>query len=100
MIGGIGVLVVAFNEIDGLAIIQGAERLSIALDKAAKQNASVRRTLEKMLTGSVWGEVAFASAAIVAPIAINHRLLPASIGETIGMPTMGTSENGDGPHPE
>lgn len=93
-IGGIGIAVAMLNEIDGLAIIEGAERLSHALDKAAKQNPSVRRTLEAALTGGVWAEVIFASGAIFVPIALNHRLLPASLaGGLMG----GANLNGNGP---
>lgn len=98
-IGGIGIIVAMLNEIDGLAIIEGAERLSIALDKAAKQNPAVRRTLEAALTGSVWAEVAFASGAIALPIAVNHRILPSGLLGVVGMPEgSAASENGNGPH--
>jgi hypothetical protein len=94
-IGGIGIAVALVNEIDGLSIIEGAERLSHALDKAAKQNPSVRRTLEAALTGGVWAEVVFASGAILVPIALNHRLLPASLaGGLVGS----ANANGNGPN--
>lgn len=95
-IGGLGLLVVMVNEIDGLAIIQGAERLSISLDKAAKQNPSVRRTLEKALTGGVWAEVVFSVGAIAVPIALNHGLLPGSLLGHFAIPTTGEpSSNGN-----
>lgn len=90
-IGGIGIFVALVNEVDGLAIIEGAERLSLALDKAARQSPSLKRTLEAVLTGSVWAEVAFASGAIIVPIAVNHNLLPAM--ESLGW--QAPSPNGD-----
>jgi hypothetical protein len=93
-LGGIGIMIALVNEIDGLAIVEGAERLSHALDKAAKQNPSVRRTLEAALTGGVWAEVVFASGAIFVPIALNHRLLPASL--TGGL-VRSANANGNGP---
>lgn len=83
-IGGLGIMVALVNEVDGLAIIEGAERLSIALDKAAKQSPAVKRTLEAALTGGVWAEVAFATSAIAFPIMVNHRLLPGSIANLYG----------------
>lgn len=95
-IGGMGVMIALVNEVDGLAIIQGAERLSTALDKAAQQSPAVRRTLEAVLTGGVWAEVAFASGAIIVPIALNHGLVPASIGGAV-FPVPASSANGDSP---
>lgn len=100
-IGGVGILVCLLNEIDGLAIIEGAERLSIALDKAAKQNPAVKRTLEAVLTGSVWGEVAFAAGAIALPIGVNHGMIPAGlVGRLPGFVEVPYAENGAGPHSE
>lgn len=88
LITSAGVLVAMANEVDGLSIIHGAERLSNALDKAAEQNPAVRRALEAVLTGSVWGEVVLASGAIALPIAINHRMLPASLTGFIPVPVV------------
>lgn len=93
-ISGVGIAVSLVNEIDGLAILQGAERLSIALDKAAKQNPSVRRALEAALTGGVWAEVSFAVGAIAVPIAMNHGMLPGTLAGFVSVPG---SQNGDRP---
>ena len=95
-IGGMGVMIALANEIDGMAIIEGAERLSIALDKAAKQSPAFKRTLEAVLTGGVWAEVAFASGAIIVPIALNHGLVPASVNGALGI-RIPASDNGDSP---
>lgn len=93
-------MVAMVNEVDGLAILQGAERLSVALDKAAKQSPAVARALEAALTGGVWAEVAFASGAIILPIALNHHFIPASLTGFVGMPSVEVSpseRNGDHP---
>lgn len=79
-ISSMGLMIALVNEVDGLAICDGAERLASALDKAAKQNPRVKRALEAALTGGVWAEVTFATGAIMFPIAINHGLMPDLLG--------------------
>lgn len=74
--GAIGLVISMRNPYDGRAILEGAERLSTALDHLARENSSVRRTLEMVLAGGVYGEVLFAVAAIALPIAANHGMLP------------------------
>lgn len=75
----IGTVVMVANSTDGLAIINGAERLAEALNAVAKDNAAVYRNLERMLTGSNWGGVIVAAGAIALPIMSNHNLLPFQI---------------------
>lgn len=97
----IGSFVAIANQADGIAIIEGAERLAKALDAVAKDNATVYKNLERMVTGSTWGGVIFAASAIVVPILANHNLLPFQIpgfdtGET--MPNADWAEVGGSPN--
>jgi hypothetical protein len=53
-----------------------AEPLAEAWSELAKVNPRVKAVIEKMLTGSAWGQVIFVSAATVIPIAAHHGLIP------------------------
>lgn len=86
LIGSVGIGVAIINQADGTAVISGAEGLATALDKLAKENDSVYRTLSKLIEVSVWGEVLAATGAIVMPILDNHGLLP-SIGGKLEVPS-------------
>lgn len=72
----IGATVYLVNTADGTVIVKGAERLAKSLDNLAKENATVYRNLERMLTGSAWGGVVIAAGAMALPILANHDLLP------------------------
>lgn len=75
----VGTTLAMVNQADGIAIVQGAERLAAALNNVAKDNATVYRNLERMLTGSAWGGVFIAAGSIALPILANHNLLPFQI---------------------
>lgn len=79
LITSVGTGVSFVNQTDGIAIIQGAENLAIALNNVAKDNDAVYRNLERMVTGSAWGGVFMALGGILIPIAANHNLLPFAI---------------------
>lgn len=79
LIGQVGMVVYVVHQGDGEAVLAGAEGLAKALDNLARRNPSVYRTLDKVLTAGVYGELATAVAAIAIPIAANHGLLPESI---------------------
>lgn len=71
---------------DGSIIIEGAERLAGALDKAALESPALRRTLEMLVTTSAWGELAMAAGAILLPIAANHGVIPPAAAQLVGAP--------------
>lgn len=52
--------------------------LASALADLAKENAAVRRILDRLLEGSAWGSVLFALAAIIIPICQAHGIIPGS----------------------
>jgi hypothetical protein len=79
MLTMIGTGVGAFNETDGIAIISGAPRFAKAVSKKADQDPKVKAALERMLTGTGWGEVIFAAGMMLFPIAVNHNLVPATL---------------------
>lgn len=67
------------NQVDGVAILNGAEPLAKALNNVAKDNNVVYKNLERLVTGSAWGAVVMAAGGIVLPIVANHNLLPFQI---------------------
>jgi len=71
---------------DSERIMEGAERLSVALERAANESPALRRTLEMLVATSVWGELGTAVAAIALPIAANHGLLPELAATVAGAP--------------
>jgi len=75
----IGGVVYAFNQVDGQAIMSGAENLANALNEAAKANPALYRNLERLMTGSTYGAVFIAAGAIALPIMANHNLIPFAI---------------------
>jgi hypothetical protein len=78
LIGGMGLVLSAFpvTQQDAVILATKSEPLVDALGDLAKQNKAVRDVLSKMMLGSAWGGVVFASAGIALPILANHRLLP------------------------
>lgn len=92
----IGTMVTVVNHADGVAIINGSERLAESLNMVAKDNPTVYRNLERMLTGSAWGSVFVAAGAIALPIAANHNLLPFQIP---GLTPESTPANSEGMPP-
>lgn len=83
----LGALLLLVNPTDGQLIIAGAAKQAAALDAIAKDNPAVKRALERMLTASVYGQLAAAFAPTLLGIAANHRLLPAPINGLVAMAT-------------
>lgn len=79
----VGIALCALNQTDGQAIIAGSSGLAKALEHRADQDPKFKKTLEKFLQGTGWGEVVAAVAIIALPIAANHGLVPSSIAEGI-----------------
>lgn len=78
-IAGIGLIVTAFNQYDGVVIVGGADRLASSLVDVAETNPKVRKALEAFVKGNAWAGVAVAAAAIAVPILANHGMLPPSV---------------------
>lgn len=83
----LGALLLLVNPTDGQLVIAGAAKQAAALDAIAKDNPAVRRALERMLTASVYGQLAAAFAPTLLGIAANHRMLPAPINGLVAMAT-------------
>lgn len=79
LITSAGTTVALFNQVDGIAIVNGATDLATALNNVAKDNPTVHKNLTRLVTGSAWGSVFVAVSAIALPIAANHNLLPFQI---------------------
>lgn len=76
--GFVGVFVFARDQVCGTAILEGAEQLAKSLRVLAEQNKSVRRVLERLISGGAWSGVALAGANIAIPILQHHGLIPSS----------------------
>ncbi|SRR6266702_4969122 len=57
-------------------IMAQAEPMAAAWENLAKTSPRVRAAIERLLTGSAWGEVMFATAPVVIAVAVHHDLLP------------------------
>lgn len=80
----LGTVVMVANAYDGTCIIQGAPKLSAALAQLCERNPKVRKNIERMLAGGMYGEVVIAAALIAVPIMANHDLLPPQIKAMYG----------------
>jgi hypothetical protein len=56
----------------GQAIVQQAEAAAIAWDKAAQKDPRIRKALQSLVRGSVWGGIAAAHLPIVMTVIGNH----------------------------
>lgn len=73
----ISVAVAATGDLHCATIIAAnAEPMALAWADLAKVNPRVQAVIERMLTGSAWGGVIFATAACAIPIAVHHKMLP------------------------
>lgn len=69
---GIGLGLSAFDPYCGGQIIANAEATGIAMDKLARENASVKRVLERLVATSVVLEVVSAHVPIMMAVAMHH----------------------------
>lgn len=89
----VGTVVYAVNQVDGEAIISGANGLAVSLNNVAKDNPALYKNLERMVTGSAWGSVFIAAGAIAIPILANHNLLPFTLPSLEPVPASGDIES-------
>ncbi|MFJ8188092.1 hypothetical protein [Streptomyces sp. NPDC096105] len=75
----LGIMVGAFNQADGIAIVQGAPALSEALAGLAEESPKAREFMEGALSGGAWLKVFTALGGIAVPILANHGLIPAGL---------------------
>jgi hypothetical protein len=78
MLGGVGMALMLVEPFDGLVIVDRTPATVDALMEVAAQNPKFRKTLEQMVTVSVWSQVSLAVAGIALPIAAHHGILPVS----------------------
>lgn len=72
----IGTTVYAFNPKDGEAIMNNSESLAQAWANLAREDKRVKEFIDRMTTGSAWGQVVFVTAALGIQIAANHGAIP------------------------
>lgn len=63
----------------------------------AEQNPAVKRALETLVSGSVWGEVVIGNIAMVMPILVHHQILPATFLQAFQAPEEHTHEHVEQP---
>lgn len=85
-IGTVGIAVMAFNQFDGMCVMNGADNLAKSLVGVAEINPSVRKALEAAMTATAWSSVAVAIAGIAIPIAANHGVLPEAFKNGASVP--------------
>lgn len=76
---GVGIGVMAFDEFDGVTIIEGAPDLARSLAAVADKRPAVARALDSLTEVSAWAEVAAALGAIAVPIVRHHATRPAEV---------------------
>lgn len=74
---GMGAIIGLFQPFDGMVIAHNGATVAAALVKAAESNPRLRKALEGFITGSAYGEIAFALMGTMVPILANHDILPA-----------------------
>ncbi|MGW4205004.1 hypothetical protein [Streptomyces sp. NPDC004726] len=75
----VGVMVSAFHQADGMAIVAGAPALAEALDGYAAESPKARQYMEAALSGGAALKVFTAVSAIAIPIMANHNMIPAGL---------------------
>lgn len=68
----IGMVVSAFNANDGMIIASNADSLAKAWSDLAREDKRVKEAIEKMMKGSAWSGVIFATGSVAVAIAGNH----------------------------
>ncbi len=68
----VGTMMLPFDQVCGMAIVQSAPKCAEALEQLARENPAVRRALMAMVETSVWGAVIAAHAPILLAIAMHH----------------------------
>lgn len=89
----IGTMMLPFDQVCGMAVIQSAPKCAEALEQLARENPAVRRALMAIVETSVWGAVIAAHAPILLAVAMHH--VPAVRDNMPQPPQM----NGQSPHP-
>lgn len=72
----IGLMVSVADPHCGGVVVAGSERLAEAWSNLAKENATIKRILEGLLTTSAWGDALLSTAMIALPILRHHGMLP------------------------
>jgi hypothetical protein len=78
MLGSVGMALMLVESYDGLVVMDRTPATVDALMEVAAQNPKFRKTLEQMVTVSVWSQVSLAVAGIALPIAAHHGIIPVS----------------------
>lgn len=63
-------------QLDGLAVMNGAERMGTAVQERADRDVKFKALMEKVFAGSDWAGILGAMAAIGIPIIVNHEVVP------------------------
>jgi hypothetical protein len=67
------------NDVAYVVLTSRGPKVAKAWAELARQNASVRRVLERMMTGGAWGGVILSSISLAMPLAQSYGVLPPGI---------------------
>jgi hypothetical protein len=99
----VGTMILPFDQVCGMAVINNAEDCAKALDSAARENPAMRRVLLGLIQTSIWGQLIAAHLPIMMAIAMHHvgPVKEAMQGVpivTMPQPRPDSSTNGHGPY--
>jgi hypothetical protein len=70
--GSVALGVNMFDPHCGAAIATNIETMATSMDQLAKENDSVRRVMEKLISGGAWGAVIAAHSPVIIAVATHH----------------------------
>lgn len=103
MLVSMGTAVAMADQTCGLSIVAQGPEVASALDALARDNTSVRRGLEKLLTGGAWGGVFLAVSPVLSTVLAHHRVLPEQYARLLGIepkPPKKSPKSPESPSPE
>lgn len=80
MVTYIGMMVMIFNQFDGMVVMQNAESTASAWAQLARTDKNVANVLNKLITGTAYSGVILATVKMAVPILANHGVVPPEFG--------------------
>ncbi len=85
------------DEFSSALIGSQAPALATAWVELAERDANVRKTLERLMSGSAWGSIVMMHIMIIFPILAHRDLIPGELGQRLKLMTMFMQETPDYP---
>lgn len=84
-ISGVGLMVLPFNQFDGVCVLIGAEKQARTLRDLAEVSPAAKRAMETAVQASAMANVVAAFAPTLIPILMNHKLIPGNANAALMM---------------